>query len=907
LNICIKPQAVRILEEVVGKLPNFKVAQRHLDRAQNYLKTKIKKEAILKIVKIKTWILQDFLDKAHTEIMDTLENFENIDEDDNTLRSECDKLLEEVNKKEQIKRNVTKTVESVKKAIEESDFEAAKTEINALDVKAQEHPEIRKLHIRLTKIQDIDDALEKAQQSFDDGNLQSAHDQIGVLKGRVNNNKHILHLYNEIESAFSYQQGEDAFNHRRFAEAKKAFQKIIKLDTLYQEEAIEKLETIEKLKETDKKVRYDYKKALQYKEAQKFEEAYSILVTIEDTLTTIKDQVISLRNEVRQKWRRQLVKQIQENLKMNAFDQVFQLSEKLENIKRTEDSKFIYEARKKYHIHMAQNASSSREWEEALHHWQEAQNYNADDPSILKGLQETKIFEALNRADTTEDEYEAITILEKVLDYQNIDPTVESRLRHLYFLSEEYSKIMHLLELKTDLKSKYRTRTRKEKNLLTELRESKEKFNSGAYNASIEILDNCLRKYSEYHDMISELLQRRKQNIIDTLFKEAKESKNKGESVVYILPKYQEILSIEPDHREAKRCNVTLLEKFKNYISELIHECIQMENDENTLLEDIEGKIAEIEIINARKIASDQQSVKIRPHLERLFVKRRSLLTLQKKQMQIRGLLNEAKVDGDFNEVDRVISDVISITSTRNIKFNNLIKEIKEIKKCRNQVVTFTNQILDAYNKHEYSTIERLSDDLTRIDPDDDFSIQNKQLQLVDTFSNQELGFKDLKAWAQQRRQNLQRLTAWFDENQIQTEIDTLKQEESQLRENNKKEYDSIVFVKNLEKLSNDYKNRCERLVSPPEPTLSERGENIIKRAEDFRKNMLKKSNNLNVEIISITQNEKLVKELSEKAGNLIDTRKYEEAKPFVEKGLTILPAHKLLLHYNELIQDELK
>ena len=435
------------------------------------------------------------------------------------------------------------------------------------------------------------------------------------------------------------------------------------------------------------------------------------------------------------------------------------------------------------------------------------------------------------------------------------------------------------------------------------LSESKEKFELGAYRECIDTLNNTLKKFYEYSDIITELIQKRKQEIIDKLLTEAKELENRGENIVFILPKYQELLSIEPNHKEAKQRNAILLDDFKRYNTDLIEECIFIENEENILIDDIDDKINEIR--NAMLIATDQQQTKLKPHLDRISSKRRSLQAFEKKITGIRGLLFEAKESGEFSDVDRELSEALSHTSMRNLALNKLIREIQEIKDRRNKAVNLVTKIINAFKELDFTTLESLSDDLLRIDPDDEFSLQRKQMNFKDQYKNEDIDFKELKIWAQQRRQNIQKLTMWFEENCIDT--NKLEQEENRLRTESEKDHHINLFVKGLENLADDYRKGAEKLAAHPELPLSEQAENIIKAAKDYRAQLLKKVNELEEEAHSLIKNEKIVQELIEEASKLIDKGDFSEAKPLVEKGLNLSPSHPVLRHYRELIQDELE
>jgi len=898
-------KAIRILEGALVELPNFTPAQGHLKNAQQGLKRKILQDARVTLARLrtKTLTVQPEIDKAKSELLAASDRLAALDDDGKALRSECDKLLEDLARREEFEHRVKDAVSRAQNALRQGDLVTADAEISALDKEAHDHAEIRRIRRELAGRQEIEAALGKAREAFQNGHWKSAQEQIGELRNRARQNEEVTALYQEIEATVNFNQGVNAFEEENFPEARQAFQRVIGMDGLYKEPAGQYLARIDEVSHQDREAQEAYNIALKHKQHQRWEEAYLALADAANLRSSIKKEIANLRTVARKHWREQVVRHVREDLRNGAFEQAFHRAKPLEEIQIAEDTKLISEVKKKFNIHKAEIAVSHSNWPEAHKHWLEAQRFDAFDERIAKGLLAARKWQAVREADAASHAGEVIGILEPLYNSERVDPDVEQRLLRAYIKSEDYGKGLLLAGSRMNKASAFSATARAVRDLCLDLQAAREKFEGGAYQESVKILQAGLQKHSEYQDVIADLLQRRKKETIEKLLQEARNLQNKGESIVRIWPKYLEILAVEPDHREAKERNAGLQEEFKRYVNDLAHEAIRMENDENAEPDDIEEKIRDIQ--EAFSIATPAQQTKLNSHLERLSEKRRELRALKKKLDHLEEFLNEAKRTGDFAEVDKELSAAVTHTSPKNRKFSQLIREINDVKERRKKAAGLVDKIIEAHKAQDFPAIETTAGDLQRLDPNDDFSLQREQLYLTDPFRNEEISFKELKTWAQECRQNLERVTAWFEEEKVDPQA--FEKEEAHLREEAQREYSWETLVKGLEKLAKAYRSAVQSLTSAPETPLSERADQSIRSAENLRTRLREKARHLEEEAKSLAEQQNLVEELVDKAGKLIDRKKFAEALPLVEEGLQLSSTHPMLRHFLGLIRDKLE
>jgi hypothetical protein len=900
--------AISKLEGALAKIPHYSEAQTYLHLAREGLKNKIIKNTRIVIARVQTGMNKESLKHSKKDLLASIDTLYHLEEKDvDTLRCQCQELLEEINRREELESILERTLKNAKTALENNDLSTAEMEIESLDKKLKNRPEVIEIRTRLTREQDIENALNETKQAFEDNQLDLARQQIRVLKNRTRKNPEVESLYKKIEAAIQLQKGSQAFEQGLLKDAREAFKKVITLEVEYSDDAREYLRKIDELSEQDRKAKQDYKIAQKHYEAKRFKEAYHLLTEIEELPSSLRKNIMELRSTVREKWRKDLTKQIRSRLKANAYDEILTLANDLKKVQHAEDSQLINVTYKNHHIYQAEMAANRQNWTQAYQHWLEAQKCDSTDEAINKGLGTAKKQKIFREAQAAENEQEVIRILEEVIerqttDLEDIDFKIEERLYRAYLLAEEFPRAMSLAGMRLGLEAKYSQKAKIIKEFAVKLRESKEKFQRGAFPESLDILKNCQDKYLEYPDIIQDLIRRRKDQVIDQLIEEARELEIKGENEVRIISKYQELLRFEPGHRKAKEQYEYLLTRFNRSISDTIHEAHRVQEDENIPPEEVEYLINRIH--EMMTIANQDQQTRLKPHLENLTKKSQTLHFLKKKLRQIEVLLGEAKETGDFSPVDQELNEIVNVASHRNRAYRKLVNEIQTAKDKRSKCEDLADEIETEFTALNFPRIEGLVYDLKRLYEDDEFFIQRRRLKFEDTFSNQKIGFAELKEWAKSRRRNLEKLTAWFNGNKMDSRA--LEEEELQFRKNVENDFNTRKLVQGLQRLVNNYKNGVEGLISPPESPLSQPAEKIVKQAAKSIKEWGEKAKELEEDVQCILTDEEKVKDLVEKAAQLINQGKYAPAAPFVDEGLEISPTHILLRYYRNMINDKL-
>jgi len=900
-------QAISVLDECLVKIPGYKDAKTYRELAQNGLRNLILKEARIVVARVESGISKENFKKFKEDLLSTLDKLHIDGEDAEKLRTRCKELLEEIKSQEQIEKTLDKAVTGAQKALKDEDFEAAQGEIESLDKNLQNRPEVRKIRSELTRRLKIEDGFNKAKQAFEDDNLESAQEQIRILRRRARKNKDIETLYKEIESKINLNKGFENFKDGLTKEARSAFKKVIALEGDFIEEANEYLGKIEALSDQDKKARQKYNAALKLKEKESYKEAYYMLAEVEDLASSVKSKILSLRLTVRNKWRLQLVKQIRSCIKSKTYGNILELVDSLKEIQQAEDSKLIDGAYKEYYKHEASKAVTKQNWDKAYQLWEEAQKIDINDKRVNKGLLVAKKQKVFREAEAAQNEHQAISILKNMIERETFDLTtldfkIEERLYRAFLLVEDFNGALALAGIRLGLNSKFSTKAKTIREFCFKLNESKDKFEYGAYKDSLDILTNCLEVFLEYSDIIQILYQSRVKKIIKKLLEEANELERDKESEVRILSKYRELLKYEPNHRKAKNRNDELLTRFNRNVNDIIQEAVQMQKDENVSSEEIDDMVNQIHEIMI--IANDKQKTRLTPHLDSLTKKFLTARNLYKKLRQIEAYLNEAKETGDFSPVDYEWNDVVdTVGFGKNRACRKLLNKIQTAKDQRKKCVDLADKIEKAYKNYDFSNIEIYCDDLKRLDEDDEFFIQRHRLKFEDTISGQEVSFGELKEWAKNRRQNLEKLTAWFDGNGVNT--DALAEEENILRQNVKNDLKYTKFAYELQKLITIYKNGVEQLVTRPESPFSEPAEKVVKEADILKIELKDKIKKLENEAQQIIMDEEKVKDFVDKASELINSKKFGQALQYVEDGLEISPAHVTLLHYKNIIDND--
>jgi hypothetical protein len=897
-------QAISILKGAAARLPHFREARTFLDLAEQNLKHKVLQEARVLIARLAGGLDKDELQESRESLAAVLERLDFAGEEAESLRAKCLRRLEDIKRREQIEAHLEKAAAKARAALEHNDLTAAQQVIESLDKELRERQEVREIRAELTRQQGIEEVLNEAREAFENGQLETARDMIMVLRRRARSHQDVDSLYKEISSTTNYNKGIETFNQGRLNEARKAFKQVIALETFYTEEAEEYLQKIHNVNHLDRKAKQAYQTARQQFASERYKESYQRLAEYEEVPSSVMDKVLELRAKARKKWRSQLVKQIKSCLEANAYDDILDLVDHLKEVQGAEDPGLINEGYKKYHIRQAEIAAEQKNWTKASQSWQEARKYDATAERILEGLQAAEKQEALQDAAVAPDDYHVIRILEEAVETRSnaltdLDFKIDERLYHAYMRTEEFNRALSLAGKRLNQETKFSNKASTINELCLKLDTSKEKFRRGAFKDSLDILKKCRDKYLEYSGILEELTQRRLKRIIDTLLEEARELENNEENEVRIIATYREILRFESNHKLAREKYERLRERLKLKIKDVIDEAILMRDDENALLEDVEYLVKQINEIMS--IANADQKTRLKPHLENLRKKAQYARILEKKLTQIKSLLPAAIETGDFNAVSQELNEVIDIASPNNREYRRLVKEIQVIKERRKKCADLTEKIEQAFKNLGFAQIEGLCDDLKRLDQDDEFSFQQNRLRFEDTFSNQEIAFGELKDWARSRRQNLEFLAAWFDDNNIGTQ--DLEEREKQSRDIDESDIDCYEkLAGGIKNIARQYQSRSQRFISPPETSLSKPAEHIVKEAEKQVKNLNRKAQELEEEALTILQDHNKVKDLVEEAGDLINLGKYLQAEPVVDEGLRISPNHEILLHYKELI-----
>lgn len=907
MNVQEYEQAISILKGAQAKLPDYSEVRTYLKLAEQSLQDKVIKEARVVIARVESGLYKEHLPESKEDLLMLIDRLSFPGEDVESLRSRSQELLEDINRRLQVEATLEKSAEKCRAALKNNDFIEVQQEIETLDKQLLERPEIRKIRAQLTRQQSIDAALNEAREAFENDQLETARDMIMDLRKRARDHQDVDRLYREIEAVIHYNKGLEAYNQGTTNQARKAFKRVIDMEASYSDEAAGYMQKINDLNDLDRQAKQAFRTASQQFTSESFKEAYQGLAEHEGVPSSVKDKILDLRSKARKKWRLQLVKQIKSCLKSRAYDDIPELLEDLKEVRGAEDSGLINDTYKEYHINRAEIAVERKDWANACQYWQEAQKYDAADKKIRAGLQEAIKQNAFQEAATANDNHDVIRVLEGVVETRasaltDLDFKIEERLYQAYMMAGEFARALSLAGKRVSLDSKFSAKAKIINELCLKLSKSKEKFRNGAFKESLTILQKCLDSSPEYAGILEKLTQQRSTEIINTLLEEARELEDNEENEVRIIPKYRELLRFEPNHKEAREKYERLRVGFKLKIDDTIRKAIHVRNDENIPGEEIEYLIQQMN--EMMSIASADQKTKLKPHLESLKDKAQSVRVLKKKLIQIEAFLAKAKESGDFSALNQELNEVIDIASHKNRSYSSLVKEIQDVKDRRKKCVHLAQQLEQAFKDQEFTVVERLCGDLKRLDEDDEFCIQHNRLKLEDVFSNQEVSFEEMKGWARSRQQNLETLTAWFDENNIDTA--DLAEWEAQSRDIDESDVDCHEKLSlDITNLAEKYKNRAHRLKNPPESALSKLAEKILNDAKKRVKNLNEKARNLEEESREILQGHEKVKDLLEEAGEMINKGQYPQAEPIVDEGLKISPNHEILLFFKTLIKGK--
>ncbi len=900
--------AVSLLEKTLARFPGHTGARGYLDLARNGLKEQALQEARLAVARVETGLYRDDFQKSRRELMEAIHRLDFPGTGAEKLLEKCNLILQRLNNEEQQEILLKATVARARQALNRADLDNAQLEIESLDKELRKRPEVTSIRTALARKQGIEDALNQAKQAVDEGNFQSARKQVRVLKQRARDHEEVNRLHKEIKAAVTFQKSVEHFNKGLLKEARRGFKQVAALDSLHAEEAGSFLGQIDDLSDRDRGARKLYRAACKHNDALRYNHAYHTLAQIDDTPSSIKKDIDTLRTGVRRKWRTQLLKQIRVCLKKEAYDGILDLAKDLQEVRHAEDTPLINRVYKYHYIHQARLAEKQPNWNKAMECWQGAQKYDAADEDIHRGLLTAKKNKALRGAASMLDENEAVHALEEVLEQTDnplteLDYKIDCRLYQAYLHTGMFGRAMALAALRLGTENPFAAKAQTVRELCRRLNQAKEQFQVGAFRESLDGLDACGEEFSQFEGIIQDLYLERKKNITETLLREARQMELGGETGVTLLAKYGEVLQFQPGHREAAQKHETLRNRFQQDISETIREAVALREDENASIEAIDILIEQIRQLMG--MANSNQQTKLNPHLEHLLSKRQNARLIAKKINRIEAFLTEATESGDFHDVDRELNDIVHIASQRNQAYGKLVLRIRRTKESRKVCEEKARQLETAFKKQDFAAVETLAAELKRLDPDDGFYFQRDRLCLEDPFSNQAVLFSQLKEWASLRRQNTEKLQGWFKLNFVDTAA--LETEEAQLRSNFQAGFDHLQLAHGLQKLAKSHRDAAQPLAVRPEAPVCRAARDIVDRAETLIKELAETARKLEEEARQIFDNHQKIVELEEAASNCINKKDFAHAKILIEKGLKIHPTHKVLRHFKEMVDNELR
>jgi hypothetical protein len=907
MNVQEYKKSITVLNDCLAQLPFHQEAKSYLNLAEQNLRNQILKEARLTIARIQGGFFKSNYRESREKLFSLLNKLDFSSEESHSLQNQCQEILEKINIEIKLESQLEETVKRAQLALKNNDLEGAELEITNLDKRNKEKAEIKQILTELNKRKKVEDALAEIRKAYEEGRLETSRELISDLRKRNNKNQEVEELYNKIESDISYNKGIELFDQGLIKEARQTFSQVIDLDFCFKDEAREYLEKIDQLRHFDKKAEEALNSAQRQFQNQQYEEAFVLLKDYDSQPSSFKVEIQELRFNCRKKWRAQLVEQIKGFMEANSFNTMEEAILHLRSIQNAEDASFINKASKKLLIHQAKLYSEQKNWTRAHESWEEAQKYDAMDHYIKEGIRKSLKQKAFQDISNAESEKEVAQILEEVIEYDTsalseLDFKIEDRLYHSFILTEDFNKALSLTGKRISQNSKFGKRAKIIRELCTKLSNSKEKFQRGAYKESLGILKKCQEAYLEFPGTLGELYQKRSKKTIEILSEEIRELENNAESEVVIINKYKELLKFDPHIKDAKERLKQLQENFKLRISDRIQEAIRMRDDENTPKEEIDLLINEMN--EMLTLAKAGQKTKIKLHLNKIREKSQTLSTLEKKLIQLEGLLSQAKETGNFRDLDQELHEVVNIASHKNRRFKKITYEIQEIKERREKCIKLADQLDQAFKEKDFNHIEALCREIKRLDPDDEYRIQFNRLRYEEPLLNIEISFDELKDWARERRRNFEVISHWYEGKNINTK----DYEEQELKLRNIDENDILCYEKlgdGLIELSDEYLSRSKGLINSPESPLSQKAREIVTKASQKEKKLREKWQNLKKEGENILQNKEKVAEIVEEAALLINQDKYLPAAPVVEEGLSISPNHLILIHFRNMIKGK--
>lgn len=901
--------AISRLESALARVPGHIEAETFLKLAQQGKKDLIVNEARVVIARVESELNIRNIPRLRDNLLTVIARLGIIGPEGESLLARCKEIFGEIERREQREETFKQALEKSQKALLANDIAVAQWEIDALEKEFQQRPEIIAIRTELAKKQDMEKALFKAQQTFEEGNLESAQKQLMALREWAPQDYKINTLYKQVQSTTHFNEGTAHINNGNIHEAKTAFKKVLSLESLYLEETRDYLRQINEQSEHDRAAIQVFESAQKNHESQRYKEAYDLLEKIDQAPSSIKSKIKTLRTSVRNKWRSQLIKQVRSCLKSSKFDEIVNLVDHLKMVLHAEDTSLINDAYKHFHIHQAQQAEKEKNWFKAQQCWEAAQEYDNRDPQIQKGLLDTKKQKALREADAAPNENETIRILEEVVDrwyadLDDLDFQIEERLYEAYLLVEDFTRALSFAAARLHHQERFAAKAKTIRELCFQLTGAKDKYQVGALRESIDRIHNCLEKFPEYAAVLERLTSKYKNQAIETLLNKIKEMEAKEEKSIQILPIYRDVLGLEPDHAEAKQKYAQLMADLNKNISDILHDSREILENENATPEEIEIQIAQIQELIP--IANENNQTGLKNQLDQLTRKKQTCKSLIKRFTEIEGLLAEAREDGDFKPVELEFNKIADIASQQNSNYVKLRTKFFNIRDRRKKCEEKTTELEIAFKKMDFSAIEHLAEEIKNLDEDDEFFLQRRRLKFEDTYANKKIEFKELKDWARTRRQNLERLNTWFSLNTVNTA--PLVSLEKKARNEYGVDFDKRKLGQELQLLAARYKTPIDPLGDRPEAPLSEPARQVIENADRLIKDLEEKARQLEEEARTLQQDEEKIKALLDKIADLINNKKdYSSAKLLVDEALDISPGNPLFRHFRGVIENALQ
>jgi len=893
-------QAIRLLENVLASVPEHSSARTNLDRARQGLERRCIKEVRNALSIAEARLRRKRLAEARAQLEAAAETVEELGDsgDAEALQQRYDQLFAELEEAEEREEGIQGAEDELRGALDSGDLSTAEDILQSLTPEARKDPRISKLRSQLTRRQDVESAVEGVQQALDDGDFEGARKQMQSIKRRRLKSDEIPELAKKVDASYFFHQGRDALAAGDLTAAKRSFNRVRKIGDIFADEAEDELESIAEQQERLKREKKLFSQAVKHQEAGRFEEAHRLLMEVGEDLGPAHKELLKLRAQVGRAWRKELSKEVRDKLKADAYDEAFELSEKLATFKMASDTALISRARLAYHMNRARIAARNGEWSSARAHWLEAEKHDPTSEEIAAGLKEAKKQNALREAATARDVQKRLALLESVFDPHNPDAAVYPQLARELIRAAEYRRAARLADVVlADPNSELAADAEILKRLCQQLEESEHQLKQGAHLVSIELLQKCRKDFPTFDDALALILRNRRQEAVESLWTNAQRLENEGQKLAHTLPLYRELLAIEPSHRDARRRNQELLEELDRYVQDLVHEAQQTKNEPNVLLDQVEEKIREIDSI--AKVANKDQGPKLEHWRRELNAKRRDLRTFEDKSKLIKTLLAEAKATGEFQIVEGLQADLANLVSNRYQGLVALSRELREAKDGRRKAEKLRARIEEAFSRKEFAQLDSLTAELIRADPKDDFQLRG-EFHLIDPVSKEPITFAELSEWARERQNNLQQLSSWFDVRR--PDRLSLEEREDQLRTRRVRAHDRGWLISGLERLAESYREVAERLRDLPDQPLSPKAVEIEIEAREERQSLNGKAEQLAREARRMKEEDDDVRELIEQASQLIDNKEYGAARPIIDQGLEIVPDHEVLRYFHGVV-----